>query len=98
VSTSEAAVAALAVLVVAVVAFSARNWRRQRTRVDGPFGTRIELAGDTDAGPAVTMRGIVSRGGNVIAKDGTGRGTAMSDVDAMGDVVAVSDAGESRDS
>jgi hypothetical protein len=96
--TQTVALAAFAIAAVIVVAAMLIYRRRIKVGLKG-LGTELSLEGEDRepaatrtpaAGRGVTMKGIKSRAGSVHAVDRPGQGISMKDIDARGDVRAVS--------
>lgn len=89
----------LAVVALVVIFALLRFRQKARFEIKGPGGIGATFEGeDRQSGPVpsspsssgIIMEGIKSRKGSVQAKDHPGHGVSMKDIDAHGDVKAVS--------
>lgn len=96
--TQTVALTAFAIAAVIVLAAMLIYRRKIKVGLKG-LGTELSLEGEDRQGAApraatggtgIQMEGIKSRAGSVHAEDHPGRGISMKDVDARGDVRAVS--------
>ena len=96
--TQTVALTAFAIAAVVVLVAMVIYRRKIKVGLKG-LGTELSLEGEdrertttrpSAAGAGIKMEGVKSRGGGVHAEDRPGHGISMKDVDARGDVRAVS--------
>ena len=82
------------VLIVALIAFR----KRVRGNIKGPMGTAMSLdASNPQPTPGAIIEDAESQGGNVVAKDLTGRGASVRRAKAQQDIKATSRSQEGSD-
>jgi len=89
----------LAILALLVIFAVVRYRGKAKFEVKGPGGLGASFEGENQQAPSVqpaatrpgiSMEGVKSRAGGVHAEDRPGQGISMKDVDAHGDVQAIS--------
>ncbi len=87
-----------AILALIIIAVLAVFGQRGKFEIKLPFGIGANIDASNDAKAAVTLKGAKSHEGKILADDGTGRGVALEDVEAKGDITARSKSASSEES
>jgi len=92
-NTSTAAIVVVAIFAAIVVAAFLVFRQRGKVEIKGPLGTGLKLDASNEQkppAPGVEIEGAKSRGGGLVAEDGTGRGAKVKDVEVQDDILVSS--------